>query len=540
MATTYKRVYETATPLRESMLWKMLEYYYSHCGPSAWNHIPFYPTSNPYIGEIYAEIILGVLLDTYTRLNKTEPIYIVEMATGTGTFSYYVLKELADKLNRFDHLKTLNWVYVMTDFTANNVYSWTNSPYLKPFIDQGHLDFGVYRPEVDQSIQLSLSGKTLSEGQVKNPMFAIANYFFDSIQQDIFQVDGDVFKEGTITLESELDITLFENVDTQAELLEHLEKKEQFIPTRLDYYDDPQLNAVLKDYANRFEKGSVLFPLGAINCVKNLLNISRNNLVLISSDKGFTEAQYMDGHFSHNITPHHGAFSFMVNYDAIGRYFETLGGEALLTEERYPVLVTGVFSLLKDFGILTPSLESGLNHTRYFFNQKLQRQNKLNDMYYSQTYVFTGDEKELGEKFNAYMSLLRLSLNDPIYFCGLADKVFETIMSLDDQQKRYLRESLVDVERNLYQIRFEHNALFWLGKTYYGLNDLDDAWRIFSWSVAHFGDKDCYSLYHLGAISEYNAQYQNALDYYQRAKVGLGDCNLTAEAIQRMQAKLMS
>lgn len=77
--------------LSESIIWRMLENFYDTASISAWNQIPFYPTSNPFIAEAYAELIVSFLKDYRAHFDRNEPVYIIEMASGSGCFSFYLL-----------------------------------------------------------------------------------------------------------------------------------------------------------------------------------------------------------------------------------------------------------------------------------------------------------------------------------------------------------------------------------------------------------------------------------------------------------------
>ncbi|MBY0403707.1 MAG: tetratricopeptide repeat protein [Cyanobacteria bacterium] len=538
MASDGSFTYEQETRLSESILWKLLEHYYSQSGLEAWDHIPFYPTSNPFIAEAYAEVMIGVLLDTLPILNLDEPVYILEMATGSGIFSYYLMKQLLHKLEQFDSLSKIKLCYVMTDFTRNNVDGWKPNPILTPFIEAGVLDFAVFSPETQDSVFLDIAQKHLSAQTVENPVFAIANYFFDSLRQDSFRLDEtSTFQsklfEGRVTLQSPYETVLFGDLQEQAQFMEQLEKSETFFPCPINYYENPIFNQVLKAYQKSFTNASILFPLGALHCIENLQKISGNQLILISTDKGFTQASYMQGHYEHQITPHHGAFSYMVNFDALGLYFDELGGCALKTVDKNPVVASMVGVLLADH----PNLS--LSFTRYAFRQRFIEQNKLNDMYYCQTFVFNSDHKTKKELFNTYMAMLRLSLHDPIMFCGLADKLYETLVELDADQTALLLEGMEIVKGNIFVVRPEHNALFWLGKLYYGMSRIPEAMAVFQEAVEVFGEEDCYSMFHLGACHEMNQEYEKALLAYEKAKRFLTDCPMTQAALERVTAQMV-
>jgi hypothetical protein len=79
-------------------------------------------------------------------------------------------------------------VYVMTDFTESNFKFWADHPALKPFVDSGQLDMAIFDAVNDTTIKLSRSGVELTPGSVVNPICIVANYLFDTLCHDVFQV----------------------------------------------------------------------------------------------------------------------------------------------------------------------------------------------------------------------------------------------------------------------------------------------------------------------------------------------------------------
>lgn len=64
---------------------------------------------------------------------------------------------------------------------------------LKPFLDSGQLDMAIFDAVNDTTIRLSRSGVLLGPGTCVNPICVVANYLFDTLCHDIFQVHGFVF-----------------------------------------------------------------------------------------------------------------------------------------------------------------------------------------------------------------------------------------------------------------------------------------------------------------------------------------------------------
>jgi len=117
----------------ESILWKLQRQYYDLRGPQAWasGAVPSYVTTNPYIAHVYAHIVLAYLRDAAASLDRERPIYIVELAAGSGRFAYLFLKAF-HALKNASSVRALDVRYVMTDFTRANVRAWAAQPAFKP------------------------------------------------------------------------------------------------------------------------------------------------------------------------------------------------------------------------------------------------------------------------------------------------------------------------------------------------------------------------------------------------------------------------
>jgi hypothetical protein len=93
-------------------------------------------------------------------------------------------------------------VFVMTDFTEKNLKFWQDHPALKHYFESGQLDAGIFDAVNDKEIHLWKSGKTLGPNTCVNPICVVANYLFDTLYHDIFQVDGGELKEGLVSVGS--------------------------------------------------------------------------------------------------------------------------------------------------------------------------------------------------------------------------------------------------------------------------------------------------------------------------------------------------
>src|SRR5262249_41353996 len=123
-----------------------------------------------------------------------EPIYIVELGSGSGCFSFHLLSELHRKLQYFDQLAELDVKYVMTDFTPLTLADSREHENFTHFRESGKLSFALFRPEEQREI-VTYGGTKLSAETVKNPLIVVANYIFDSLRQDVFRIDDGQLQE---------------------------------------------------------------------------------------------------------------------------------------------------------------------------------------------------------------------------------------------------------------------------------------------------------------------------------------------------------
>ncbi|MBY0359405.1 MAG: hypothetical protein K2W82_15490 [Candidatus Obscuribacterales bacterium] len=504
--------------LSESMIWKMLEEYYDTASIKAWDQIPFYPTSNPFIAETYAEMILAFLKDYRPFLDLEEPVYIMELATGSGCFSFYLLQELERKLAYFQSSLGLKLKYVMTDFTKNNVKSWESNEKLKPYIESGKLELAVFRPETDSKLLLRPSSTTVSSGFFRNPVIVIANYFFDSIKQDAFQIrSGELYEA----------LHSFYHADESKPIFAKMRKSESYSKANPNHYADADFNQILQQYQNEYLDASVLFPIGALNCLQNLRDLTQNKLVLLSSDKGFTDKAYIVGHREQTFLPHHGVFSYSVNYDAIKRYFENQGGTSLNTSDDNLSIATSANYLL-------PKQECLLEESRFYFAEKVCKQNVANYLYFLQDFLVEIKPSKSNELLRACLAYVQLCNFDPILFCLVAPYIYEAIETINRAQEEQLLMIIEKVRANFYAVQQQFDVFYWIGRVYYGLNHALEAIEEFRHSIKIFGPNSA-TLYYMAAAHELRQEHQSALDIYELALQFEPTCTLTQANIKRLQ-----
>jgi tetratricopeptide (TPR) repeat protein len=465
--------------LSECLLWWIIEDYYSNKGIDAWqSSVPNFITSSVYIADAYAEMILAFLEGCFDQLDLNEPVYIVEMATGTGRFSHLLLRELERKLKCFSRFQSLQLKYVMTDFTESNTSYWLKHEKLKPFVEKGLLDFAVYNPLFANSCELVHSKQVISGETVKNPVIAIANYFFDSIRQDVFRVESKVLKEGLVTLERNT-----EGIDPASkphitQITTKFRYKELY---NTNYYAEPRFNEILNQYRHNIRNGTILFPLGALEVIQNLEAMSNKRLVLLSSDKAYTSALEMIRFYQHDFAIHDGAFSYMVNYDAIGQYFSNAGGHVFTTTGKSLSLQTVCCISLDG-----PDGQTKIDTERlsYIFKEKIDRSNPINSL--CATLPGKNEGNEIAQ-LTYLIGQLRLHMADPQLTASVAQSMVPIVQKGLYSQHDDILMLLETALENYYFYPGECNLPFWASQIYFMLGKYEESIQCLDQTIHYFG-----------------------------------------------------
>jgi hypothetical protein len=180
---------ETDQRLSRSLLWKLQRRYYDQTGIDAWRNdaVPHYATTNTRVADGYAEVFVGSLRDRGGASRPGGPVTLVELGAGSGRFAYLFLKAFTAMRGR-SAAADVPFRYAMTDFTETNVRYWREHPRLRPFVDQGLLDFALLDAEdVGGEVRLVEAGVALRAGDVGNPLVVVANYVLDTVPQDAFR-----------------------------------------------------------------------------------------------------------------------------------------------------------------------------------------------------------------------------------------------------------------------------------------------------------------------------------------------------------------
>lgn len=339
-------VLERDVPLSQSLIWRRQTDFYAQRGLKAWtdDRVPSYITNNPFIAEIYARIVFAFLKDTIEitctedhPISPAHPLRILELGAGAGKFSFLFLRELTTLL-RARNIPVQSVRYCMTDCAQAVVDEWRRNAYLGEFVSAGILE--VERFQSGEPIQSQfLSGRSSpSPKSSRGPLVVIANYVFDSLPNDAFVIETDRILDVLLT-------TSVAGIGPAAKGARPASREEATSRLTFSFTNAPAIksryanaawNTILDGYRGVLSSGTtLLFPCGALGALEEIARYSDGRMLVLAGDKGCAREEMLSLSQGPPVFEFHASdcFSQMVNFDALGRYFEAMGGLALLPDK---------------------------------------------------------------------------------------------------------------------------------------------------------------------------------------------------------------
>lgn len=470
---------QKSTLLSKSILWTLQNNFYKKCSLAAWTGetvIPNFVTSNCFIAKVfiylvqlYSDIIFNNIIDIFNNgYNETEPIYIIELGSGSGKLGFLLIEKLMEiqefypKSNR-----EFPFVYVMTEVSQDMIGFYQKHPRLVPLIDRGILDFASFECENDNEIKLIKSGKVISEKTPSlNPLIVLGNYVLDTLTQTCYRIDRGSILNSLCTIEmkaprtAQIQAPTTEVDTTSPEIINNMIITWNYEKVEKDNIDeDEEIKSILLEYED-MDEGSIIIPIGGIKLLKNLEKLS-SQVMFIVGDKGYSSVSELSGHRDPHIALH-GSFSFMVNFDAICKYIKNHNGHYINTP------YTDGF---KVFTYFLGSQPKEVSNTLFAFSQSL---------------VTFGPEsfstlqrcvkEESIPKFKHLQALLRLSDGDPDVFYKFRGIIVEqgtNNISPDGGNS----DLILDLKRVIsYIFRLQMQFIHYKNKKMYHLNQEDCLW----------------------------------------------------------------
>ncbi len=489
---------EEPGPLSASIIWRLQRRFFEQEGVEAWRRgtVPHFITSNMFVARAYARVVCGFLADCASdALDDAQPFYAVELGSGSGRFAFHFLQAFVEE-RRLTRLEHVPFTLVMSDFADGTRGFWRAHPSLVPFVEAGLLDFARFDAERDQRLTLLERGETLQPGSLRNPLIAIANYFFDGVPQDAFAVErGRLFELAARALAPE-PAPPHDRLALDSIILDYVKRA-----IKDDYYEIPDFDRILRDYGARLPDTCFDFPVAALGCCERLARLSNDRLLLLSADKGLAHESQLTG-LSPPVMAMHGSFSMPVNYHAIGEYFRRRGGAALSAPQRADSLVVAAFLLgrpAEDFAATRRAFAAATEFgPDEFFTVKRALESHAPTI-----------------PVSAMLALHRLSGGDPAVLSRLVPSLLARADTVSDRERGEVRDAILRASRLYYHLGERDDLPFAFGRLLYELDFYDDAAELFERSLALYGEHP-QTTFNLALCRQCAARYAEAAEWIRR------------------------
>lgn len=473
------------------MIWPLQREFYLERGLKAWSDdlVPNFITNNPFFAETYSRVVFAYLQDCIAMgLPSAVPLRIVELGAGPGKFCYLFLRNLTALL-RAKGLGIEVIRYCMTDCSQPLLDSWLTNSYLAELAQSGMLQFEVLE-----------AGRELNSGFLKSqvgapgPLVLIANYVFDTLPQDAFIIkDGEIFEALVTTTSPPIDAK-------EKPQLSRLQLAYKNVLLQVDRYTEPSWNRILELYRNQLAAATILFPSHALKTLQDFSQIADGRMLVLAADKGFAYEDALQLSQGSPALEFHAptCFSQMVNFDAITKYFQISGGQALLPDKH--------FSNLNICGFLERGHGNSFPLTLAAYQE-------------TQSALGADDLFTLFAWLNAHMeemsvpqilAALRLTRWDPIAFMRLFPVLARQIRTVS-AERIDLHNAVLRTWANHYPIAARENEIaFQCGVILLELRFFEDALAMFKTSQRIFAPSAATS-YNLGLCFRGLGQQQEAL-----------------------------
>ncbi|MDQ6423448.1 tetratricopeptide repeat protein [Paenibacillus sp. LHD-117] len=490
----------------EAPIWDIQRKYYEEAGIEAWNNdqVPQYITSNPMIGNAYAEMIFGLLQDRANKGHLSETVHIVELGAGAGRLAYHVLQELC-RLREFAGLSLPPFRYIMTDLAMGNVLAWKEHPALQPFIAEGVLDIARFDAVHDIALELVASGVTISEGDLRQPLIIVANYFFDGIPQELIYVGEGLIYEADVFVDYPDDDDTLKPSAVLDRLSLHYEHRRAPEYEQADYpYRD-----VIAIYQEQLEDSHILFPAAGLTCLERLDRLSGAGFLLITADKG----DHLIDNMKFAGPPElirHGSFSFTANYHAFQHVYESRGAVALFPPHHYKNINVGC--------ILHMEAPTDYVQTRLAYRRTIERFGP-DEFFSMKEWV----DRNLGSmELQPVLSFWRLGGYDAEFFIQSARRISSLLPDANDEELQDLLRGIQLMWSSYYVMEQQrYDLALDAGLILFEMDMYEESKRFLEISVRQEQDEVVSTVYYCLAICCFELEQDDDALHYLRALLEL-------------------
>lgn len=456
----------------------------------------------------YAQLIFSCLRDycaingrhkaNYRAIDASQKIYLVELGAGSGQFAYQLLHHLLPLLTQ-PALKKISVCYVLTDFVTANIEFWKQHPTLQPLFREGTLDIAYFDIEHPTDLTLQISGDSLTPDTLNNPIILIANQVLSKLPQDAFCTESGKLSESRVRL--------FAPAGYQLRCWRALGQIAlQFSDVGLDesdYYEDAIANNILYTYSETNHQTHFLFPTVALSCLDYFRHLSKDRLMLISSDFGYCHQNAWQG-YGEPVFKLQGSVSLPVNYHVLAAYTLQQGGLVLQPHRHTP-----------DF--YTQALLFGKHPTQYPETQLCYQFYSTvtgTDSWQSSVQITTERIETLS--LSQLIGYLHSHHWDSQIFLDCFSSLLDQLDTATPAIRFDLIEGIHQIWTNYYPIGENQDLAFYLGMVLYQLAEYADAIDYFEKSIQLTGT-DPATLYNISMCHFHLQQLEETTTYLQKA-----------------------
>lgn len=464
-------IIDPAVLFSKSAIWKLNKRYYQQQGIKAWSEgpVPHHISSNARVGKVYAELLVAAMKDGILGKSE-EPMHIIELGAGHGRLAFHVLRELDDLLAASKE-NLPSYKYVLTDVSEATLEFLAEHPQLQVYYERGVLDLGFFDSDTSDAIQLMKSKVTLCDGGLHRSLVVIANYFFDSVASDVIY-----FKDHSATaclLQLSAD-KIYEDEDTEA-LIDNVQLQFSMDDREVKSIENNSdiISSLVEHYKQNIAESFVTIPTASIDSINRIRALTTSPVIVIAMDKGINSTQALD----HTPPPDmvtHGSLSFAVNFDALVRHCQMIGGSSMTA--RSPFLHLQVVCM--SYNESTMGAEMALAYSRFVDDFQPE------DLDHVKSFVFehfaTADMSEI-------LGVIKLFAYDQEIFHRVMPRIKQLIGSVTHHERSMVSYALSKIATTYFHIGQSKDLYFEIAGLYYQLGLYEEALNYFCLSEERFG-----------------------------------------------------
>jgi SAM-dependent MidA family methyltransferase len=464
---------QSKTLFSKSLIWGLNRRFYKKQGVDAWrsNTVPHHLTSNAVVGKVYAELIFGVLNDLAIQNKTEEKVYFLELGAGHGRLGFLVLLYLERLIAQTPKVLP-PYCYVLSDIVEDNLQFFVEHPQFQSYLERGLLDICHFDAESSTSLDLRQSKVSIKPSSLVQPLIVLANYFFDSIPSELFYIKDQKISLCSVSLNTPIDTSGLQ----EAQILEQIDLEFHIDQTNTNFYPEAAINTLLEEYRKTLSHTFLFFPYTGMRCIRNLENLSKNGIILLSLDKGFRTLKDIDQQKAPEMIVH-GSMSFWVNYHALAKLCQSQNGEALFPSFSTFHLQLGCLFFLTDANSYS---ETKLAYYRFVDNFGPDDYNGFKRFAFQ--YISRMTLVEL-------IGMIRLSACDSTFFINILPRLKQVIQKITVNERHRLKQVLDETWMTYFTLKESYDLAFEIGGILYTLGYYESALEYFDRSINIYGHK---------------------------------------------------